>query len=239
MHAPPGKLYACPAKDQDQDQERGMSNTVSVEVWRKDMREDEQLDASRNLQIEATNLLKYVGLEYCPPKGAFSGKDFHAVPLLNEARFSSEYFGSERMQSCKVDFDAKDGCFGMCFFFANHGAKLVVRKITAAGRVAQDQRMPKAPKVVKADDQWEYTIGQMYGGTGFFSDPDDPLAESTGPARKFLTPLCGLAISVQFHPASKQLALENSRFYPIIMAYRVDGLFCTSFSASWQVIYRF
>jgi hypothetical protein len=216
-----------------------MANVVSIKAWSTDMTEDEQLAANARIQVESINLLKTVGLEFHPRGGEFSGKDFQAVPLLDQARFRKEYCGTARMTECTIKFEATDGCEGMCFFFGSHTGHLVVKKVTGAGRVSGDQRAPKAPKVLKAIDQWEYTIGQMYGGSGFFTDPDNHEVEETGPPRMFLTPLCGLAISVQFHPTHKQLVLENQRLFPAIIAYRVDGLFCTSFSASWQVGYRF
>ena len=86
-------------------------------------------------------------------------------------------------------------------------------------------------------------MGEVYAGEGNFMCPlpegvEGTIAGEEGKnlSRVFLSPLVGLVVHLQFHPGGETVVCKSrTRRYPVIIGYRVDGVFATSFSATFKV----
>lgn len=216
----------------------------SVGYWWPDQDEAAQTAAAKAVQLEVVNHLKTIGL-YLNLPGLDSGCEQYDTENCKVVQFKTpesydEIMFRDEAQAIDFHFTSTDGSHG--YMVACHGAgtSLDVAAVKVDGVLAAHAaRKKNLPPHPVAANQSRFTIGDIYAGAGYFNDPHAAEFETgTGPARQFLTPLAGLVITVQFHPTKTTNCLGNTRRFSNIIYYRVDGLFSTTFSTSWQACGR-
>ena len=216
----------------------------AVPVWTPDQSIETAFRAKMNLKEECVNHLKTVGLVMKSPDVHMEDADnFHAAGRYIEERFKNELFSPEE-KDVYVRFSGTNGQKGMVMFFWGEHTTLEVWRAKSAMEFAKPTKLvtgtrkEKDSKLIHAENLTKYSTGEIYGGAGFFTDPRSELDEAkTGDARLFFSPLCAFAITVEYHPTKTMAVLGRQRRFPVIINYRIDGLFSTTFSTSWQVIH--
>lgn len=214
---------------------------VTLPVWTQNQSIEDKLDAKNKLKEECVNHLMTVGIVVdSPVVQGVDADNFKAAGRYSEERYTSDIFSPDPYD-ISVKFSSEGGQKGMTIFFWGEDTTLNVWKAkpgTAPLQFAKNTRLVtgtrKDPKLIHAENLTTYRTGDMYAGAGFFTDPG---SKKTGDARMFFSPLCGFAITVEYHPTKTLAALELQRRLPLIINYRIDGLFSTTFSTSWQVIH--
>jgi hypothetical protein len=222
----------------------GEGTDEAVPVWTPDQSIETAFRAKMNLKEECVNHLKTVGLVMKSPEVHMEDADnFHAAGRYNEERFKNEIFSPEE-KDVYVRFSGANGQKGMVMCFWGEHTTLEVWRAKSAMEFAKPTKLvtgtrkEKDSKLIHAENLTKYSTGEVYGGAGFFTDPRSELDEAkTGDARLFFSPLCAFAITVEYHPTKTMAVLGRQRRFPVIINYRIDGLFSTTFSTSWQVIH--
>ena len=214
---------------------------VTLPVWKEKQSIEDALRAKNELKEECVNHLMTVGIVVDSPHVQDVDADnFKAAGRYSEERYINEIF-SPNPYDISVKFSSDSGQKGMTIFFWGEDTTLNVWRAkpgTWPLQFAKNTKLltgtRKDPKMVHAENLTTYRTVDIYGGAGFFTDPD---SKKTGDPRMFFSPLCGFAITVEYHPTKTLAALELQRRLPLIINYRIDGLFSTTFSTSWQVIH--
>ena len=201
-----------------------------VRYWYPDQAEGLHVVAKCDAQTEIINHLKCVGLHLTPPM--INGANYQVIQEREE-NAAAEHLFSASPPEINVNFTTAENTRGYVVACFDAGTKLEIFPINDAGTVKMMHDRPArcASKNFTSENQNEFTLGDIYAGAGFFTDPT---CKDVGPARMFLTPLSGFAITVAFHPTENDLCLGNTRRMARIIHYRIDGLFSTTFSTSWQ-----
>ena len=202
----------------------------AVTVWRANMTTEEAHDAKDEAQQEAINILSTIGLDLQPPEK--DGGSFQVLQLVDDTDFAEAILEEGETT---VRFDNLEGSKGIVIYAADVNTTLEVTTPGKYGAVAA-KRNKVDKQFPTSDDVANFKIGESFCGAGYFTDPlNDKDAHKTDAARLFLAPLGALAITLHFHPEQTQVCLGGERKFPEIIYYRVDGIFPTSFGASWQV----
>jgi hypothetical protein len=214
-----------------------VSSGQEVRYWWPDQTGDELTAARTAVQTEAINHLNTIGLHLKPPTQG--GDSFKVVQLQDSESYKEQLFQDDPKEK-NIHFTQDEGSRGYIIGCFDPGTELEVVAAKADGTLSSSSLRPKKlPANPTAESLTKFTVGDAYAGAGYFNDPDEHHPrEKTGPARMFLAPLSGLAITVVFHPDKTENCLGNTRRFASIIHYRVDGLFSTSHSTSWQACDR-